>query len=265
MIKCWWTNDRIFGNLLLLLTGLFMSEFFVTLWTIAGEGNGTPLQYSCLENPMDGGAWWAVVHGVAKSRTRLSDFTFTFHFHALQKEMGPHSSVLALKIPGTVEPGGLPSMGSHRVGHDWSDLAAAAAAWTIAHQAPLSRGLARQEHWSGLLGPPPGDLPNLWTEPISLVSPALAGMFFTTRAPNNWCFWNVVLEKTLEGPLNCKETQPVHPKGNQSWIFIGRTDAEAETPILWPPDANWLIWKDPHPGKYWGQEEKGTTVEEMVG
>ena len=103
---------------MLLLTGLFMSEFFVTLWTIAGEGNGTPLQYSCLENPMDGGAWWAVVHGVAKSRTRLSDFTFTFHFHALQKEMGPHSSVLALKIPGTVEPGGLPSMGSHRVGHD---------------------------------------------------------------------------------------------------------------------------------------------------
>ena len=91
------------------------------------EGNGTPLQYSCLENPMDGGAWWAAVHGVAKSRTRLSDFTFTFHFHALEKEMATHSSVLAWRIPGTVEPGGLPSMGSHRVGHDWSDLAAAAA------------------------------------------------------------------------------------------------------------------------------------------
>ena len=84
----------------------------------SGEGNGTPLQYSCLENPMDGGAWWAVVHGVAKSRTRLSDFTFTFHFHALEKEMATHSSVLALRIPGTGEPGGLPSMGSHRVGHD---------------------------------------------------------------------------------------------------------------------------------------------------
>ena len=93
-----------------------------------GEGNGTPLQYSCLENPMDGGAWWAAVHGVAKSRTRLSDFTFTFHFHALEKEMATHSSVLAWRIPGTGEPGGLPSMGSHRVGHDWSDLAAAAAA-----------------------------------------------------------------------------------------------------------------------------------------
>ena len=88
---------------------------------------GTPLQYSCLENPMEGGAWWATVHGVVKSRTRLSDFTFTFHFHALEKEMGTHSSVLAWRIPGTGEPGGLPSMGSHRVGHNWSDLAAAAA------------------------------------------------------------------------------------------------------------------------------------------
>ena len=82
----------------------------------------------------------------------------------------------------------------------------------------------------------------------------------------NWCFWTVVLEKTLESPLNCKEIQPVHPKGNQSWLFIGRTDAEAETPILWPPDAkNWLIWKDPDAGKDWRQEEKGTTDEEMVG
>ena len=90
------------------------------------EGSGTPLQYSCLENPMDGGAWWATVHGVAESRTWLSDFTFTFHFHALEKEIATHSSVLAWRIPGTGEPGGLPSMGSHRVRHDWSDLAAAA-------------------------------------------------------------------------------------------------------------------------------------------
>ena len=87
---------------------------------------GTPLQYSSLENPMDGGAWWAAVHGVAISRTRLSDFTFTSHFHALEKEMATHSGVLAWRIPGTGEPGGLLSMGSHRVGHDWSDLAAAA-------------------------------------------------------------------------------------------------------------------------------------------
>ena len=91
----------------------------------SGEGNGTQLQYSCLENPMDGGAWWAAVHRVARSRTRLSDFTFTFHFHALEKEMAIHSSVLAWRIPGMGEPGGLPSMGLHRVGHDWSDLAAA--------------------------------------------------------------------------------------------------------------------------------------------
>ena len=91
------------------------------------EGNGTPLQYSCLENPVDGGAWWAAVHGVAKSKTWLSDFTFTFHCHELEKEMATHSSVLAWRIPGTAEPGGLPSLGSHRVGHDWSDLAAAAA------------------------------------------------------------------------------------------------------------------------------------------
>ena len=82
------------------------------------EGNGTPLQYSCLENPMDGGAWWAAVHGVAKSWTRLSDFAFTFHFHALEKEMATHSSVLAWRIPGTGEPGGLPSLGSHRVRHN---------------------------------------------------------------------------------------------------------------------------------------------------
>ena len=82
----------------------------------------------------------------------------------------------------------------------------------------------------------------------------------------NWCFWIVVLEKTLESPLDCKEIQPVHPKGNQSWIFIGRTDVEAETPILWPPDArNWLIWKDPDAGKDWRWEEKRTTEDEMVG
>ena len=85
-------------------------------WHSTPEGNGTPLQYSCLENPMDGGAWWTAVHGVTKSRTRLSDFTF--HFHALEKEMATHSSVLSWRIPGTGKPGGLPSMGLHRVGHD---------------------------------------------------------------------------------------------------------------------------------------------------
>ena len=84
-------------------------------------------------------------------------------------------------------------------------------------------------------------------------------------APKDWCFWTVVLEKTLESPLDCKEIQPVHPKGNQYWIFIGRTDAEAETPILWSPDEKkWLIWKDPDAGKDWRWEEKGMTEDEMT-
>ena len=100
--------------------------FWWNLCLYPRKGNGSPLQYSCLENPTHGGAWWAAVHRVSKSCTRLSDFTFTFHFHALKKEMATHSSVLAWRIPGTGEPGGLSSMGSHRVGHDWSDLAAAA-------------------------------------------------------------------------------------------------------------------------------------------
>ena len=111
-----------------------------------------------------------------------------------------------------------------------------------AHQAPPSLGFSRQEHWSGL--------------PFSEESWAL----------KNWCFWTVVLEKTLESPLNCKKIQPVLPKGNKSWVFIGRIDVEAETPVLWPPDVkSWLIWKDPDAGKDWGQEEKRMTEDKMVG
>ena len=120
------------------------SCIFQWLVSFFGEVNGNPLQYSCLENPRDGGAWWAAVHGVTKSQTWLSDFTFTFHFHALEKEMATHSSVLAWRIPGMAEPGGLPSMGSHRVGHDWSDLAAVAAAAVSFFKncllAPISKG-----------------------------------------------------------------------------------------------------------------------------
>ena len=110
-------NSAVSGRhvIIVSLHALLKQVCFVVISNVA---DGTPLQYSCLENPMDGGAWWAAVHGVAKSRTRLSDFTFTFHFHALEKEMATQSSVLAWRIPGTVEPGGLPSMGSHRVGHD---------------------------------------------------------------------------------------------------------------------------------------------------
>ena len=187
---------------------------------IIGEGNGTPLQHSCLENPMDRGAWWATVHGVTKSGTLLSDFTF--HFHTLEKEMATHSSVLAWRIPGMGEPGGLPSMGSHRVGHDWSDLAASKSRqvnnfinclrhwvlsqlilsdllnnnvlscfnhawffetlWTVAYQAPLPMGFSRKEYWSVLPRPPPGDFPNPEPEPMCLISRELAGAFFTTSA-----------------------------------------------------------------------------------
>ena len=105
---------------------LWSKVFWQVVAFVFIEGDGTPLQCSCLENPRDGGAWWAAVHGVTKSQTQLSNFTFTFHFHALEKEMASHASVLAWRIPGTEEPGGLPSMGSPRVRHDWSDLAAAA-------------------------------------------------------------------------------------------------------------------------------------------
>ena len=114
-------ND-LFGDFLNFLYPLIQincaDELIFPIMSHDGERDGTPLQYSCLENPLDGGAWQAAVHGAAKSQTRLSDFTFTFHFHALEKEMATHSRVLAWRIPGTGEPGGLPSMGSHRVGHD---------------------------------------------------------------------------------------------------------------------------------------------------
>ena len=99
--------------------GQMMSFLYLEFYRgLPGEGSGTPLQYFCLENPVDGGAWKAAVHGVAEGRTRLSNFTFTFHCHALEKEMATHSDVLVRRIPGTGEPCGLPSMGSHRVGHD---------------------------------------------------------------------------------------------------------------------------------------------------
>ena len=100
------------------ITGLLLISPFMSVSVCLGEGNGTPLQYSCLENPMDRGAWWAAVHGVTESRTQLRDFTFIFHFCTLEKEMATHSSVLAWRIPGMGEPGGLPSTGSHRVGHN---------------------------------------------------------------------------------------------------------------------------------------------------
>ena len=122
------SNSRLSGRFSVFQISSWAFNIISPLRVYDGEGNGSPLQFSCLENPMNGGAWWAAVHGITKSRTRLSDFTFPFHFHALEKEMATHSSVLAWRIPGTGEPGGLPSMGSHRVRHDWSNFTAAAAA-----------------------------------------------------------------------------------------------------------------------------------------
>ena len=134
--KC---HEEMGPDALILVFWMLSSGFLDSSKCTFGEGNGTPLQYSCLENPMGGGAWYAAVHGVAKSQTRLSDFTLTFHFHALEKEMATHSSVLAWRIPGMGEPGGLLSLGSHRVGHDWSDLAAAAA--NVHYMTRLTAGL----------------------------------------------------------------------------------------------------------------------------
>ena len=125
------TTGKIIALTIWTFVGKVMSLLFKMISRLViGEGDGTPLQYSCLENSMDEGVWWAAIHGFAKSRTWLSDFAFTFHFHALEKEMATHSSVLAWRIPGMGEPGGLLSLGSHRVGHDWRDLAAAAAGWS---------------------------------------------------------------------------------------------------------------------------------------
>ena len=133
-LGCYCSSDSVFDDcrslrrasqVLCIHPSVWVWLFFM-VWF--GEGNGTPLQYSCLESLMDGGAWWAAVHEVTKSRTQLSDFTLAFHFHTLEKEIATHSSILPWRIPGTGEPGGLPStrVGSHTVGHDWSNLAAAA-------------------------------------------------------------------------------------------------------------------------------------------
>ena len=118
LILTWMSHSTLNLTQVLFLLLISLLERLADYGPWPKEGNGTPLQYSCLENPMDGGACWAAVHGVTKSQTRLSNFTFTFHFHALEKEMAAHSSVPAWRIPGTGEPGGLQSMGSLRVGHD---------------------------------------------------------------------------------------------------------------------------------------------------
>ena len=133
---------------------------------------------------------------------------------------------------------------------------------------PDGRGLKFRQRWRKgsiiflLLIPPVGYSHKPHTEKVVCQEYNHAEDIYALK---NWCFWTVVLEKTLESPLDCKEIQPAHPKGNQSWIFIRRTDAEAKAPILWTPDVkNWLIGRDPDAGKRWRQEEKGTTEDEMV-
>ena len=195
--------------------------------------------------------------------------------------MATHSSTLAWKTPWAEEPGRLQSTGSRRVGHNWV----------------TSLSLFTFLQWRRKWQPTPVFLPGesqgwgRWWAAIYGVtqsrtrlkrlssSSSSQGYCFSSShvwmweldykeiwVPKKWCFWTVVLEKTLESPLDCREIQPVHPKWNQSWIFIGRTDAEAETPILWPTDAkNWLIWKDPDAGKDWGQEEKVMTKDKIAG
>ena len=142
--------------------------------------------------------------------------------------------------------------------------------WTAALQAPVSMGFPRQEYWSGFPFASPGDLINPGVKPTLLhwqkYSLPLSHEELLPSAPKNWCFWTSVLKKTLESPLDCKEIQPVHSKEDQSWVFFGRNDGKAETPVLWPPHAkSWLIAKDSDAGRDWGQEEKWMTEDEMAG
>jgi len=153
--------------------------------------------------------------------------------------MATHSSVLAWRIPGTGEPAGLLSMGSYRVGHDWSDLAAAAAPWKKSYD-PSRQYIKKQSHYFANKCPS--------TQSYGFFSSHVWMWELNHKevcVPKNWCFWTMVLEKTLESPLDCKEIKPVNPKGNQSWLFIGRTDAEAETPIFGHLIGRITHWKGP--------------------
>ena len=203
---------------------------------------------------------WRSLVGCSPWGRKESDTTERLHFHfSLSCIGGGNGNPLqcsCLENPRDREPGGLPSMRSHRVEHDWSDLV------VVLHGRKVMTNLdsilkSRDIVNKGLSSQGYGfSSSHVWMWELN---------YKESWAPKNWCYWTEVLEKTLESPLDCKEIQPVYPKGDQSWVFIGRT-VEAETPIFWPPDAkNWLIGKDSDAGKDWRQEEKGTTEDEMVG
>ena len=177
--------------------------------------------------------------------------------------MATHPRILAWRIPWTEKPGGLRSVGSQRVGYDWSNWAL-----SVYRVTPLWSAVSAKKSADSLKGVPFTDK-GPYNQRYGFSSSNVQMWELDHKESwmlKNRCFWAVVLEKTLESPLDCKEIKPVNPKVNQSWIFIGRTDGEVEAPILWPPDTkNWLIRKDPDAGKDWGQEEKGTTEDEMVG
>ena len=172
-----------------------------------------------------------------------------------------YSCILSWRILQTEEPDGLQSTALQGIGNDWvtNTTTIYNAPWKKSQDKPTQH-IIKQKHYFADKGPSCQSYgfssSHVWMWELD---------YKESWALKNWCFWTVVLEKTLESPLDFKEIQPVHPKGNQSWIFIGRTDAEAEILILWPPDVNWLTGKHPDAGKDWGQEEKGTTEDEMVG
>ena len=165
--------------------------------------------------------------------------------------MATHSSVLAWRIPGMGETGGLPSMGSHRVGHDWSDLAAYDSNLTFAFQYTMLCIKKQRHHFANK---------GLYSQSYGFSSSHVHMWELNHKegwALKNWCFWTVVLEKTRESPLDCMEIKPINPKGNQPWIFNGRTDVESETSTPWTHDEkSWLIGKDADAGKDWRQKKK---------
>ena len=241
-----------------------------------GEGIGYSLQYS----------WASLVAQKVKNPSAMwKTWVWSLGWKDPLEGMATHSSILAWRIPWTEKPGGLQSMGLQRVRHDWATKHSTALGCTFAElneiillqrrssliqkDAPeecCGQGLVHSGNWDPLCIHQGGFI---HLRPLYFSSSHVEMWELDLKeglALKNWCFRTVMLEKTFESPLDCKEIKPINPKGNQPWIFIGRIDAEAEAPILLQPDVKtWLIGKDPNTGKDWRQEEKGTTENEKVG